>query len=148
VQLNNSLHPLHLSLSLTPQQLHSNTLHVIEGLKQIALCPEPIGRVLNRTELAPGLVLEQTTVPIGLLLVIFESRPDVLPQVAALAIRSGNGLLLKGGKEAIHSIKMLHKIIVDAIFEVSKGKVGRETIALVESREVRYTQHHTTRTLY
>ena len=57
----------------------------------------------------------QVTAPIGVLMIIFEARPDALPQIAALAIRSGNGLLLKGGKEAVHSNACLHGIIVDTI---------------------------------
>ena len=66
-------------------------------------------------EIAEGLELEKVTAPIGVLLIIFEARPDALPQIAALAIRSGNGLLLKGGKEAARSNACLHKIITDCI---------------------------------
>lgn len=56
---------------------------------------EPLGRLLSRMELAEGLVLDKVSSPIGVLLIIFEARPDALPQIASLAIRSGNGLLLK-----------------------------------------------------
>lgn len=56
-----------------------------------------MGKLLSRTELASGLMLEKVSSPIGVLLIIFEARPDALPQIAALAIRSGNGLLLKVG---------------------------------------------------
>eukprot|EP01087_Luapelamoeba_hula_P023602 TRINITY_DN869_c0_g2_i1.p1 TRINITY_DN869_c0_g2~~TRINITY_DN869_c0_g2_i1.p1 ORF type:complete len:780 (-),score=111.93 TRINITY_DN869_c0_g2_i1:7-2346(-) len=117
-------------LKLTPDKI----LTLANGLRQIARCDEPIGQTLKRTHLAAGLILEQQTVPIGLLLVIFESRPDVLPQVAALALKSGNGLLLKGGKEAVRSNRILHQIIVDSIHDVTHGKVDRATVSLVETR--------------
>ncbi|KAL5681869.1 hypothetical protein ACJX0J_008254, partial [Zea mays] len=80
---------------------------------------------------AENLILEKTSCPLGVLLVIFESRPDALVQIASLAIRSGNGLLLKGGKEAMRSNKVLHKVITGAI----PSNVGEKLIGLVTSRE-------------
>lgn len=75
--------------------------------------------------------MKQVTVPIGVLLVIFESRPDSLPQVAALAMASANGLLLKGGKEAAHSNKMLIELVKESL-----STVGAENaISLVSTRE-------------
>jgi gamma-glutamyl phosphate reductase len=100
------------------------------GIRAIASQDEPIRRVLARTEVADGLVLEKQTAPIGVLLIIFEARPDALPQIAALALRSGNGLLLKGGKEAARSNAALHRVIVDAV-----GPLGADLVALVESRD-------------
>jgi len=69
----------------------------------------------------------------GVLLIIFESRPDALPQIAALAIRSGNGLILKGGKEAARSCAALHAVVCDAISSVAPS-VGPGLISLVTSR--------------
>ena len=97
------------------------------GIRSIAAAEEPLGRVLRRTELAEGLELEQVTAPIGVLLVIFESRPDALPQIAALAVKSGNGLLLKGGREARHSNRALHRVVTEAL---DLGPV----VGLVETR--------------
>lgn len=117
-------------------KLTRSKLNVLaDGIRSIADSEEPIGKVLGRTEIASGLNLQRETCPIGVLLIIFESRPDSLPQIASLAIRSGNGLLLKGGKEASKSNEILHKIIVDAIHSETKGKVSRDTIGLVTSRE-------------
>ncbi|KAL0830746.1 hypothetical protein ABMA28_002872 [Loxostege sticticalis] len=115
-------------LSLSPGKL--KTLSI--GLKQIADSSyENVGRVLRKTKLAENLVLRQVTVPIGVLLVIFESRPDSLPQVAALAMASANGLLLKGGKEAAHS----NKALMDLVKESLKTVGAQDAISLVSTRE-------------
>ncbi|KAI7837257.1 hypothetical protein COHA_008871 [Chlorella ohadii] len=113
---------------------HNKIQQLADGIRAIAKQEEPVGRLLSRLEVAEGLVLDKVTSPIGVLLIIFEARPDALPQIASLAIRSGNGLLLKGGKEATRSNALLHKLIVDAVAEVAPG-VGRDLIGLVTSRD-------------
>ncbi|XP_038678044.1 delta-1-pyrroline-5-carboxylate synthase isoform X2 [Scyliorhinus canicula] len=120
--------PLLKRLSLTTAKLNSLAI----GLRQIATsAQDSVGRLIRRTRVAKGLDLEQITVPIGVLLVIFESRPDCLPQVSALAIASGNGLLLKGGKEAAHSNQILHHLTQEAL---SLHGV-KDTIHLVSTRD-------------
>ncbi|KAI8476699.1 MAG: Aldehyde/histidinol dehydrogenase [Monoraphidium minutum] len=109
---------------------HQKIAQLAAGIRAIAAQEEPIRHVISRTEVAEGLVLEKQTAPIGVLLVIFEARPDALPQIAALALRSGNGLMLKGGKEAARSNAALHKVIVDAV-----GPLGPDLISLVTSRD-------------
>mmetsp|Transcript_26484 Transcript_26484/g.40807 ORF Transcript_26484/g.40807 Transcript_26484/m.40807 type:complete len:799 (-) Transcript_26484:128-2524(-) len=104
------------------------------GIRQIADQTDPLGVVKAKRELTDGLVLSQVTVPIGVLMIIFESRPDSMPQISALALASGNGLLLKGGKEAARSNEAIHRVIGDAIERGSGGKIKRDVIALVTSR--------------
>jgi delta-1-pyrroline-5-carboxylate synthetase len=104
------------------------------GIRQIANQADPLGVLKAKRELADGLELSQITVPIGVLMIIFESRPDSMPQISALSLASGNGLLLKGGKEAMHSNAAIHKVIGDAIETGSQGLIQRDIIALVESR--------------
>ncbi|XP_020280747.1 delta-1-pyrroline-5-carboxylate synthase [Pseudomyrmex gracilis] len=115
-------------LSLTPAKLKS----LSSGLRQIADDSlTNVGRVIRKTRLAEDLELQQITVPIGVLLVIFESRPDSLPQVAALAMSSANGLLLKGGKEAAHSNKYLMTLVKEALDKFGAANA----ISLVSTRE-------------
>ncbi|KAF3433642.1 hypothetical protein FNV43_RR24745 [Rhamnella rubrinervis] len=114
-------------LALKPGKISS----LAKSIRVLANMEDPIGRVLKKTQLADGLVLEKTSSPLGVLLIVFESRPDALVQIASLAIRSGNGLLLKGGKEAKRSNAVLHKVITEAI----PDSVGGKLIGLVTSRE-------------
>jgi glutamate-5-semialdehyde dehydrogenase len=95
--------PLLGRLELSPGKLET----LIEGVETLAAAADPVGRLLRRTELDEGLELRQVTSPIGVLLIIFESRPDAAIQIGSLAIRSGNGVLLKGGSEAHHSNRAL-----------------------------------------
>jgi len=105
-----------------------------EGLRQIADLPDPLGVEKSKRELADGMELSLITVPIGVLMIIFESRPDSMPQIAALSIASGNGLLLKGGKEAANSNAAIYKVLGDAIEVGSKGAIKKDIIALITSR--------------
>ncbi|CAN1257345.1 Delta-1-pyrroline-5-carboxylate synthase, partial [Linum perenne] len=114
-------------LAMKPGKITS----LAKSIRVLANMEDPVGHVLKKTELADGLVLEKTSSPLGVLLIVFEARPDALVQIASLAIRSGNGLLLKGGKEAKRSNAILHKVITDAI----PDNVGRKLIGLVTSRE-------------
>ncbi|CAN6576269.1 unnamed protein product [Malus baccata var. baccata] len=114
-------------LALKPGKISA----LAKSIRKLADMEEPIGRVLKKTELAEGLVLEKLSCPLGVLLVVFESRPDALVQIAALAIQSRNGLLLKGGKEAKRSNAILHKVITSAIPE----PVGGKLIGLVNTRD-------------
>ena len=83
-----------------------------------------MNKILRNMELSDNLILSQETVPFGLICVIFESRPDCLPQVIALAFRSGNGLLLKGGKEASRSNSILHDILTHAMHNASNQRLS------------------------
>ncbi|KAM8851844.1 delta-1-pyrroline-5-carboxylate synthase-like [Synchiropus picturatus] len=115
-------------LSLSTAKLNSLAI----GLRQLSVSSRnSVGRVLRRTRISNNLELEQITVPIGVLLVIFESRPDCLPQVSALAIASGNALLLKGGKEAANTNRILHQLTQEAL---SIHGVG-DAVQLVSTRE-------------
>ena len=80
---------------------------VTEGLEALASLPDPIGQTTYARELTEGLKLYRVACPIGVIGVIFESRPDALVQIASLALKSGNAVLLKGGREALHTNQVL-----------------------------------------
>jgi glutamate-5-semialdehyde dehydrogenase len=106
-----------------------------EGITQIASLPDPIGKVLSTRLLDDDLILSQQSCPIGVIGMIFESRPDALIQIASLALKSGNGIILKGGSEALETNRVLTSLIKQASRELLPPSVGDQWILLLESRE-------------
>ncbi|MCS5699950.1 glutamate-5-semialdehyde dehydrogenase [Cyanobium sp. FGCU-52] len=104
----------------------------IEGVRQVAEVADPLGRRQLHTELDEGLVLERVTVPLGVLGVIFEARPDAVMQIASLAVRSGNGALLKGGREAVRSCAAIHEALREGLTGTA---VDPQVLELLTSRE-------------
>jgi glutamate-5-semialdehyde dehydrogenase len=88
-------------------------------VRNVAKLDDPLARVLATTELDDGLTLEKVSCALGVVAVIFESRPDVIPQVGSLAIKTGNGLVLKGGAEARQTNRVLVSIWHEALAAVS-----------------------------
>ena len=104
----------------------------IEGVRKVGNLPDPVGQIQINRELSKGLILERKTVPIGVLGVIFESRPDAAIQISSLAIRSGNGLMLKGGSEA----NLTNIAIVSALQEgLQVSNLNKDAICLLTSRK-------------
>jgi glutamate-5-semialdehyde dehydrogenase len=105
---------------------------VCHGIDQLAAAPELLGRPLVRRELDRGLVLEQVPAPLGVLAVVFEARPDAVPQISGLALKSGNAVILKGGREALRT----NRALVAAIHPVLAAH-GQDPacVTLLEQRE-------------
>ena len=105
-----------------------------KGVLDVATLPEPVGRILSATERSNGLRIEKVSTPIGVIAVIFEARPNVTSDAAALCLKSGNTVILRGGKEAINSNKTIAKVMRQAVKEAG---MPEDVIQLVEdtSRE-------------
>lgn len=104
----------------------------IAGVRDVKKLPDPVGTIQIHRELDQGLILKRVTCPLGVLGVIFEARPDALIQITSLAIKSGNGVILKGGKEALRSCQTLVKVIHQGL---SKTKVNPDVVQLLTTRE-------------
>lgn len=102
----------------------------ISGLESLSALPDPTGRILLKRELDRGLVLTKVTVPIGVIGIIFEARPDAMIQVASLCIKSGNCAVLKGGKESLHTNRLLFSLIYDCAL-----KCGLPSACLLHATE-------------
>lgn len=104
---------------------------VISGIDTLIGLPDPLGKTTLARELTPGLNLYRVSCPIGVIGVIFESRPDALVQIAALCLKSGNAALLKGGREALGT----NRLLMEAMLEGAKGILPDGWAALLETRD-------------
>ena len=104
----------------------------IAGVRDVAQLPDPIGVVQIHRQLDTGLILKRITCPLGVLGVIFEARPDAVVQISSLAIKSGNGVILKGGKEAIHSCAALVRSIQQGL---AQTEIDPAVVQLLTTRE-------------
>src|SRR5438270_3086435 len=105
---------------------------MVAGVRQVVALADPVGEITYAMELDEDLRLYRVNCPIGVVGVIFESRPDALVQITALCLKSGNAVLLKGGREAVHSNRALFEIIQAA---ASHAGLPAEAMALLERRE-------------
>ena len=98
-------------LTLTPDRIAG----MAQGVREVAALPDPEGRVLRRVERPNGLVIEKVSVPLGVIAIIYESRPNVTSDAAVLALKSGNAVVLRGGREAFRSNAAIVNAIRDGL---------------------------------
>src|SRR5437762_2431020 len=115
-------------LRLTPARILAAAL----GLRQIAALPDPIGQVLDSSVRPNGLKVHKVGVPLGVIFFIYESRPNVTVDAAGLCIKSGNAILLRGGKEALHSNRILCTVLRDGLVQAG---LPRDAVQLVETAD-------------
>ena len=101
-------------LKLTPK----NITAMADGLLQIKSLKNPVGKIINKKTMASGIIVGQMRVPLGVIGMIYESRPNVTIDAAGLAIKSGNSIILRGGSESIHSNSYLNELIKETLIEV------------------------------
>lgn len=115
-------------LKLTPARIAA----AAAGLRDIAVLPDPVGRVLDSSVRPNGLQVNKVSVPLGVIFFIYESRPNVTVDAAGLCVKSGNAIILRGGKEALHSNQALHRILQDCLREAG---LPEDAVQLVETTD-------------
>ncbi|MBE6516780.1 MAG: glutamate-5-semialdehyde dehydrogenase [Thermoplasmata archaeon] len=104
---------------------------MIAGIRSVVALKDPVGDTMSAMDLDDGLTLYQISCPIGLIGVIFESRPDVVPQIMSLCLKSGNGVVFKGGREATETNRCLFTVLRDAVSNI----VPASSFVMIETRE-------------
>ena len=115
-------------LKLDPARLADTA----SAIAAVADLPDPLGEVIERRERPNGLVLERIRIPIGLIGIVYESRPNVTADAAALCVRSGNAVLLRGGSEAVRSNRAIHAALVEGL---AAGGVPAEAVQIVPTQD-------------
>src|SRR6266487_1951256 len=107
---------------------------IAKGLREIAALPDPVGRILDERLRPNGLKLQKISTPIGVVVIIYESRPNVTADAAGLCLKSGNATILRGGKEALNSNSVIAEIMVEAA-QQEVGNFPRHTIQVVPTAD-------------
>jgi glutamate-5-semialdehyde dehydrogenase len=115
-------------LKLTPAGIEKIAL----ALKEVALLPDPVGEIIDSNVRPNGLLVTRVRVPLGVVFFIYESRPNVTADAAALCVKSGNAVILRGGKEALHSNLALHRLLAEAL---EASGLPRHAVQLVETTD-------------
>jgi glutamate-5-semialdehyde dehydrogenase len=115
-------------LRLTPKRIEE----IAAGLEQIAELPDPIGEIIRTTVRPNGLRIDKVRVPLGVVFFIYESRPNVTADAAAICVKSGNAVILRGGKEAMHSSRAIVELLAEAGEEVG---VPADAVQLVSTTD-------------
>ena len=104
---------------------------IIESIKEITKFKDPLGKTLSSWKRPNGLVIKRISIPIGVIGIIYESRPNVTSDVSALCFKSGNSVILRGGSEAFHSNKIIAKLFRKAL---KKQKCDENCVQFIENR--------------
>src|SRR5207248_2874424 len=109
---------------------HPRIAAMSQGLREVAALPDPVGRILDERVRPNGLKLQKISTPIGVVVIIYESRPNVTADAASLCLKSGNATILRGGKEALNSNRVIAEIMVAAA-QQEVGHFPAHTIQVV-----------------
>jgi glutamate-5-semialdehyde dehydrogenase len=115
-------------LTLNPKRIDE----MARALREVAALPDPVGEVVASSRRPNGLEVTQVRVPLGVIFMIYESRPNVTLDAAALCVKSGNAAILRGGKEAIHSNRALHRVLAD---ELAPAGLPEAAVQLVQTTD-------------
>jgi len=115
-------------LTLNPNRIAG----IAEGLRQVAALPDPVGEIIDGGLRPNGLSVRKIRVPLGVIFFLYESRPNVTADAAALCVKSGNAVILRGGKEAFHSNAVLHSIVAELL---PKFDLPRDAVQLVNTTD-------------